>query len=114
MIHNESAANATRRPKRTRTYLRIGAFIALAIGLMLMLYGTLADPFLIPFQDFAAMPAAQQADYSARAATMHSVRSDQTNPAAPEEFVAAGIAALRAGHREEARSLLMRAVRCLK
>ncbi|NJO85001.1 MAG: hypothetical protein HC828_21115 [Blastochloris sp.] len=63
-------------PTRLATPKRIvlTAVSAVGIGLMLLLYGMLADPFSIPFQDFDLMLAAQQAEYSTQAARAEVLR----------------------------------------
>jgi hypothetical protein len=58
---------------RTRWFL-IAAALALVAGLAALLFGAVADPFAVPFQDYAAMPAAQQAAYERQAALMGVVR----------------------------------------
>ncbi|NTU84755.1 MAG: hypothetical protein HGA45_36225 [Chloroflexales bacterium] len=58
---------------RTRWFL-IAAALALVAGLAVLLLGAVADPFAVPFQDYAAMPADQQAAYERQAALMSVVR----------------------------------------
>lgn len=58
---------------RTRRFL-IGAALAFVAGLAALLFGAVSDPFAIPFQDYAAMPAAQQAAYERQAALMSVIR----------------------------------------
>lgn len=56
------------------TRLLLAAGGSFGVGLILIFYGIVADPFSLPFQDWNLMPADQQADYLAQAGRAQVVR----------------------------------------